>query len=178
MTSANPGPCQWKGTPVPGPGGLQLQLYTSDDQVSYKSSPRCFRMFPTSLNVRKVQTRGTSRGVFFADAKADLRFRSCRRRWCVAGCRAEPRSAQTSSATQSRCFLQRNTAFLEETSEILAFNSGITWFGTISSLPDWIVSPAHLSSFISSRIGTQNVSTYRCRGCRPPEVAVKRPHTP
>lgn len=122
MTSANPGPCQWKGTPVPGPGGVELQLDTSDDQLSYKSSPRCFRMFPTSRNVQ-----------------TDLRFRSCRRRWCVAGCRAEPRSAQTSSATQSRCFLQRSTAFLEETSEIPAFSSGITWSGAISSLPDWTV---------------------------------------
>lgn len=62
MTSAKPGPCQWKGTPVPGPGGLQLQLYTSDDQLSCEPSPRCFRMFPTSLNVRKVQTRGPGRG--------------------------------------------------------------------------------------------------------------------
>lgn len=137
-------------------------------------------MFKNVSYVTKCHKSPDSRNVprTFADAKADLRFRSCRRRWCAAGCRAEPRSAQTSSATQSHCFLQRNTAFLEETSEMLAFSSRMTWFGTISSLPDWTVSRARLSSFITSRMGTQNVLTYRCRGRRPPEVAVKRPRTP
>lgn len=47
-----------------------------------------------------------------------------------------------------------------------------------SPLPDRTVSPARPSAFTSSRMGTPNVLTYRCRGRRPPEVAVKRPHTP